>query len=201
MKRTALVCAVVLMAMMCAAQTTPSNPHAGGDDLHAGMQGDPSMGVRASRAEFGKGCGIEDTSTESALEFRRSEEGVWSAAGTAGVMGSAVARVWHDSNWMVDMHSALGPGMATMHTGQMCFDSQGHITYMIDNYVEMADCGCMRFTSLTFATDGRVTRREQRFVKIATGTEIEVPEAAKRFPDVWDFRTLQQLPFYSLVKQ
>ncbi len=91
--------------------------------------------------------------------------------------------------------------MATMHTGQMCFDPQGHIAYMIDRFVEMAECGCMRFTSLTFATDGRVTRREQRFVAVATGSEIEAPEAAKRFPEVWDFRTLQQLPFYSLMKK
>lgn len=189
------------MAMMCVAQTTPSNPHAGGDDSHAGMQGDPSMGVRASRAEFGMSCGIEDTSTESALEFRRSDEGEWSAAGSAGVMGSAVARVWHESDWMVDMHSALGPGMATMHTGQMCFDSQGHITFLIDNYVELAECGCTRFTSLAYGSDGRVTRREQRFVIAATGLEIEAPEAAKRFPEVWDFRTLQQLPFYPLLKR
>ncbi len=43
---------------------------------------------------------------------------------------------------MVDMHDALGPGMATMHTGQMCFDSQGHITLLIDRYMELAECGC-----------------------------------------------------------
>ncbi len=181
MKRAALIGALALMAVMCSAQVVPS-----------------------SREDFGVSCGIQDTSTESALAVARSAEGEWSAlrtGGGPGAMDSAVARVWRESNWMVDMHDALGQGMATMHTGQMCFDPQGHITHMIDRYVDMAECGCVRFTSLTFATDGRVTRREQRFVIAATGSEIEAPEAAKGFPEVWDFRTLEQLPFYSLVKR
>lgn len=173
--------AIALMTGMCMAQVVPS-----------------------SRTDFGMSCGIQDTSTESALAVARSAEGEWSAlpAGSGpGAMDSAVARVWRESNWMVDMHSALGQGMGSMHTGQMCFDPQGRITHMIDRYVDMTECGCMRFTSLTFATDGRVTRRDQRFVVASTGSEIETPEAAKGFPEVWDFRTLQQLPFYSLVKK
>jgi hypothetical protein len=55
MKRTAaLAGAMVLMAGMCAAQVALSN-----------------------RAEFGKECGIQDTSAESAFGFVRSGEGEW----------------------------------------------------------------------------------------------------------------------------
>jgi hypothetical protein len=36
---------------------------------------------------------------------------------------------------------------------------------------------------------------------VATGAEIAAPEVATGFPDVWDFRTLEQLPFYSLLKK
>lgn len=182
MKRIGLVAAfVTLIGLMCGAQVMPSN-----------------------RAQFGHECGIQDTSSESALGVVRSAEGEWSLAGRGGgpgAMDSSMARVWRESNWMVDMHDSLGQGMASMHTGQMCFDPQGHITYMIDRFMEMAQCNCMRFTSLTFAPDGRVTRREQRFVNAATGAEIEAPEVAKRFPEVWDFRRVEQLPFYSLVKK
>lgn len=203
MKRTALAGAVALMAVMCSAQMMPLHPQTGGDGSHAGMQSSPGI-APSSQPEFGMACGIHDLSLESSSGFRRSDEGEWSAlsAGSGpGTTGSEMARVWHDSNWMVDMHGALGPNMATMHTVQMCFDPQGRITYNIDRFVEMAECGCMRFTSITFATDGRVTRREQKFVTVPTGSEIEAPEAAKRFPEVWDFRTLQQLPFYSLLKR
>jgi hypothetical protein len=182
MQRAALAgAAVLLMAALCAAQVVPS-----------------------SRADFGMACGIQDTSVESASGFVRSADGEWSAfraMSGPGATDTIVARVWHETNWMVDMHDALGQGMATMHTGQMCFDTQGRITHMIDRYMEMTDCGCMRFTSLFFAGDGRVTRREQRFVSVTTGSEIEAPEVSKGFPEAWYFRRLEQLPFYSLVNK
>ena len=53
---------------------------------------------------------------------------------------------------------------------------------MVDRFMEMSDCGCLRVTSLVFATDGRVTRREQKFVSAETGSEIAAPEMAKGFP-------------------
>ncbi len=62
-------------------------------------------------------------------------------------------------------------------------------------------CNWVRFTSLTYAPDGRVTRREQRYVGMNTGAEIAPPEAAKEFPEVWEYRRVDQLPFYSLVKK
>jgi hypothetical protein len=188
------------MAVMCTAQAMP--PHGGEGDAHSGMLS-PGAGA-AIRSEFGQSCGIQDTSTESAIEVVRSSEGEWSAVpagGGAGTIGGMTARVWRETHWMVDIHGSLGPGMATMHTGQMCFDPQGRITHMIDRYVEMTACGCMRFTSVTFATNGRVVRRAQRYIKVATGAEIAAPEVATGFPDVWDFRTLEQLPFYSLLKK
>jgi hypothetical protein len=36
---------------------------------------------------------------------------------------------------------------------------------------------------------------------MATGSETGAPEAAKEFPEEWDFRKLQDLPFYSLLKK
>ena len=71
---------------------------------------------------------------------------------------------------------------------------------MIDRYMELAQCRCMRFTSLAFAADGKVTRREQTFVNVLTNAPMDTPDAAKGFPGVWDFRSVEQLPFYSLMK-
>jgi len=196
MKRAAWVGASALMAAMCTAQAAPPSHSEGGGGNPPVMEG-----IMPSRTEFGQGCGIQDTSLESARGFRRSADGEWAVFhGGAGARDSEMARVWRESNWMVDMHGALGEGMATMHTGQMCFDPQGRITHMIDRYMEMIQCGCIRFTLVVFSPDGRVTRRQQRFITIATGTEIEAPEVAKEFPDVWDFRKVEQLPFYALVK-
>jgi len=53
--------------------------------------------------------------------------GEWSEAVAGKHLGpsdNAVARVWHERNWMVDMHEAPGAGMTSIHTGQMCFDPQ-----------------------------------------------------------------------------
>ena len=193
---------VLMMAAMCVAQMPP-HPQMGGADSHGGMQGGQGV-VASSRDNFGMECGIMDSSAQSALRIMRSAGGEWSEAVAGKHLGpsdNAVARVWHERNWMVDMHEAPGAGMTSIHTGQMCFDPQGHITRMIDRYMEMAKCGCMRYTSLLFATDGRVTRRERRFVNASTGSEIEAPTTAGEFPEIWGFRRLEQLPFYSLVKK
>jgi hypothetical protein len=184
------------MAAMCTAQAvSPSHSEMGGSNPHA-------QGVMPSRTEFGSVCGIQDTSLESAAAFRRSASGEWAVydgGSGPGARDSEMARVWRESNWMVDMHGALGEDMGTMHTGQMCFDPHGHITHMIDRYMEMSKCGCIRFTLMIFGPDGRMMRRQQRFIRIATGVEIAAPEVAKGFPDVWDFRRVEQLPFYPLV--
>jgi hypothetical protein len=110
------------------------------------------------------------------------------------------ARVWHQGYWMVDLHDAPAASPA-MHTGQLCFDGQGRITLMIDRYMEMEKCRCLRFTSLSFAADGKVTRREQTFVNAMTNAPMDAPDAAKGFPDVWGFRNVDQLPFYPLLKK
>ena len=168
----------------------------------AWAQGGAGGVAPSSRTDFGSLCGIRDTAPQSALRLLRSSSGAWSVAGAnRRVGGDMAARVWHESNWMVDMHGALGLGMATMHSGQMCFDPQGRITLMIDRFLEMAQCGCMRITELAFASDGRVTRREQTFVNANTGEEIKAPEDADGFPEVWQFRRLDQLPFYALLQK
>ena len=188
---------VMLLSVMCAAQMPSGHPQTGG-----GMQG--SHGVMpSSRDDFGMACGIQDSSAQRAMRITRSNEGDWSTDSVGkslGPVNNAVARVWRERNWMVDMHEAQGAGMTSIHTGQMCFDPQGHITRMIDRFMEMAKCGCMRYTSLTFGPDGRVMRRERKYVNAQTGAEIEAPAGAGEFPEIWSFRRLEQLPFYSLVK-
>jgi len=200
LKQLGLVAVALMMAAICAGQTMPA---ANGVSPHGGMQN--SQGVPASsQNDFGTACGIRDSSSQSAMRFSRTPEGEWSAAGEEKRLGpsnTAVARVWRESNWMVDMHDAMGPGMTTMHTTQMCFDARGQITHMIDRYMDMPSCGCMRYTSLSFNASGNVARREQRFVSVTTGSEIAVPESAEAFPEVFRFRRLEQLPFYSLVKK
>jgi len=197
---------LLTLSVLCAAQgMPPSHSQESGADPHAGMQQSQGPGsVTSSRIEFGMQCGIRDPSPQSSTRYSRSPAGEWSvldAEGHPGMADTGIARVWRESNWMVDLHAALGNGMATMHTGQMCFDPTGHITLMIDRYMDMAQCGCLRYTALSFGTDGRVMRREQRYVNVSTDSDMAAPEAAKDFPEIWEYRRLDQLPFYSLVKK
>lgn len=200
MEQAGLVAAVLLMGAMVVAQTAP-HPQANGAAPPAGMPESPHGVVPSSRALFGAECGIADSSGQSAIRLSRSLEGQWSIVSKdrpASGNDSAMARVWAESMWMVDIHEA--PGSA-MHTVQMCFDKKGQITRMIDRSVDVPKCDCMRYTSLWFNALGTVARREQRFVKIETGEEIAVPPAANELPEVFGFRRLEQLPFYSLVKK
>jgi hypothetical protein len=197
---------LLMSSAWCAAQgMPPSHSQQSGSDPHAGMQQSQGQGsVTSSRIEFGMQCGIRDPSPQNATRYSRSADGEWSVLDAdmrPGMADTGIARVWRESNWMVDLHAALGNGMASMHTGQMCFGPTGRITLMIDRYMDMAQCGCLRYTALTFGTDGRVMRREQRYVNVSTNSDIAVPEAAKDFPAIWEYRRLDQLPFYSLVKK
>ncbi len=71
---------------------------------------------------------------------------------------------------------------------------------MIDRYMDVPSCGCMRYTSLNLDVNGKVVQ-DQKFVKVDTGAEIAAPAAAKGFPEVFGYRKLEQLPFYSKVKK
>jgi hypothetical protein len=160
----------------------------------------------SSREDFGAECGIQDSSVQRSVRMTRSASGKWtqvSAEKRPEVTDSGVARVWREHNWMVDMHDSpsMGMNVTKMHTGQMCFDQEGRILRLIDRYMDMPGCNCMRYTSATFDPEsGRMTRREQHFVSVGSGTEIAAPEMSKEFPEVWGFRRLEQLPFYSLLK-
>jgi hypothetical protein len=209
-KRLGLVAAVLMISAMGAAQMMSSHPQANGADPHAGMQNmpqnpgqNPHSSTQSSRAMFGKECGIADYSSQSAAGFSRSPEGQWSAVTKdkrPGPNDNALARVWHESHWMVDLHDSPGDG-TTMHTGQMCFDANGQIMRMIDRYMDVPKCGCMRYTALNFDASGKAAKQEQKYVKVDTGAEIAAPAAGKNFPETFGFRRLEQLPFYSLVKK
>jgi hypothetical protein len=178
-------------------------PQANGGNSHGGMNEPPGI-MPSSRTDFGEACGIRDSSAQSAMRFSRSAAGEWSLVtgmNRAGMQDRAAARVWREANWMVDLHEAPGQGVTSMHTGQMCFDGMGRITRMIDRFMDMTQCNCLRYTEMTFATDGRAMRRQQKFVNLITSAEIAPPDTAKGFPQVWEFRRVQQLPFYSFLKQ
>lgn len=187
-----VIAALVMAAAMCSAQAPPQ------------IAGKGEQGVvPSSRTDFGSLCGIRDTSAQKAIKFVRTAGGKWSVAADkhSGMSDNMAARVWHQGNWMVDLHDSPAESIAVIHTGQMCFDGQGRITRMIDRYMEMAQCRCMRFTSVTFAADGSEIKREQDFVDEMTGNQMDrEPAAAKSLPGVWQFRRLDQLPFYSLLR-
>lgn len=201
MRRLGFGAAVLVMSTMCAAQMMSSHPRADGADSHTGMR-NPHGATPSSRTMFGKECDISDTSYQSAIGLSRSPQGTWSVVTKEkrpGANDNAVARVWRESNWMVDIHDAPGEG-TTIHTGQMCFDANGQMIRMIDRFMDVPECDCLRYTSLSFDGSGKA-KQEQKFLKADTGAEIAAPTAAKGFPEVFGFRRLEQLPFYSLVKK
>ena len=201
MRRIGLLTALLALWVSVAAAQVTSHGGMNGDNPH-GSAGTPTD-ITSSREQFGHVCGIADTSPQHAQAFRRTPSGQWQPMETTSIPtigDSAAARIWRQGNWMVDIHDGSGRGNPTIHTGQMCYDPQGRLRLMLDRFMEMAQCGCVRFTSVTYAEDGRITRRQQHYIKMATGAEMTEPEAAKDFPPLWEYRKLQQLPFFSLVK-
>ena len=158
----------------------------------------------SSHTSFGQECRIGNTDPASAEQLTRAAAGGWMVLGgerRASAGDTMTAHVWHESNWMVDLHDSPGAASPVVHSGQLCFDGQGKIKLLIDRYMELAPCRCLRFTSLVFAPDGRVTRREQNWVDALSETAIKPPAAAGDFPPVWEYRKLEQLPFFPLLKK
>ncbi len=201
-----MIAASLLMAVSCLAQapqpgeSAPQAAEAAPQASEPAPQESQSV-IALSRSEFGSECGIRNTSYATAVAFSRSPGGEWLSVSPSSGGGTVeMARIWHVTNWMVDMHGTLGAGMSSMHSAQMCFDADGRIRRILDRYTDAVRCGCLRLTSLTYAEDGRMMRRQQMFVSSRTGGHMEPPPAAESFPEVWQFRRLDQLPFYSLLK-
>jgi len=136
------------------------------------------------------------------MRFVRSSGGKWTVGEKrASPKDEMAARVWHEKNWMMDLHDSPTAQPSVIHTGQLCFDTQGRLTRMIDRYIEMTSCRCMRFTSVTFAADGKETNREVHYQDAMTGVEEPEPAAGKNLPPVFPFRRVDELPFYSLMKK
>ena len=167
-----------------------------------GTAGVPQLvqqGVQSNHAMFGHLCGIANLDPQSAIRLWRSADGEWNvvAAGQhPGPGANAAARVWHEHNWMVDIHDSPGH---TMHTGEMCFAASGEILLLTDDYMDVEGCACVRYTAQSFDERGKVKAHMQRFVSTKTGAEIDEPAAARDFPAIFEFRHVEQLPFYSLV--
>ena len=185
-----LIAVVLLITASCAAQ----GPLPGG----GGALGTPPP-LEFSRSEFATQCGIQNTSEAAEAIFSVNDDGQWeSGEPSRGITDTA--RLWHETNYMVDMHGAPGPRFSSMHKGMMCFDAQGHLTRVFDRYMEALHCGCQRVTTMAFAADGTVTEWAETFVDVRTGARIKTPVDTTAFPEVWQFHQLSELPFYSLLK-
>jgi hypothetical protein len=65
----------------------------------------------------------------------------------------------------------------------------------------LPQCVCLRVTAITLDAGGKIVKQVQKFRRAGTGDEeIEVPEEAEDFPEVYGFRSLEQLPFYPLLQ-
>lgn len=193
-KRLGLGVAGLMMAVTCAAPGMPLLAQDDGSDAPA----NPQQGAHVET--FEQLCGIGDSAPQNAIGLSRSPEGQWSvvtAAKRPGSRDNAAARVWRENNWMVDLHDA--PGL-TVHAGRLCFGANGYVMLLTDDYMDV-HCACIRFTAESFDENGQVKLWKQVFVNATTGAEIAAPAAAKRFPDIWDFRRVEQLPFYPLLKK
>jgi hypothetical protein len=184
---------MLMLAMTCALQGVPLLAQDGAD-----APSNPNG--ESQSATFEQLCGISDSSPQSAVGLSRSPDGEWSvvtAEKRPGPGDNAAARVWRESNWMVDLHDVPGP---TLHAGRLCFGTTGTVILLTDDYMDLPSCGCIRYTAQSFNEKGQVMEHSQRFVSATTGAEIAAPAGAKGFPDVWKFRRVEQLPFYSLLK-
>jgi len=201
-KHSGLMALLLAASAMCVAQGMPSHAQMSTVDPHAGG-GSPHGVVPSSRTVFGSECGLKDVSLNHAIVLSRSPQAAWALVDPAKAPGpndTAVARIWRESYWMVDLHDAPGDG-STIHTGQMCFDPKGQITRMIDRYMDLKKCKCMRYTAANFDESGKAVKQEQKFVNMDTGVEMAAPGMAKDLPEVFGYRKLEQLPFYPLVKK
>ena len=185
--------------LQSAAQNTPTTIEGSSIEGTADAPEEPQGG--SGHAMFGQLCGIANLAPQSAIRLWRSAEGKWHVVAPGSHPGpgaNAAARVWHERNWMVDLHDAPGH---TMHTGELCFAAGGEIILLTDDYMDVENCGCIRYTAESFDERGKVTNYMQRFVSTVTGAEIEAPEAAREFPKVFEFRHVEQLPFFPLVSR
>ena len=193
MRRWGFSAALLMLALTCAVQGIPLLAQEDGADAVPNPH-------ESTRGKFEQLCGITDSDPRSAIGLSRSPEGEWSVVTSEkrpGPRDNAAARVWRESNWMVDLHDAPGP---TVHAGQLCFDASGQVVLLTDDYMDLPSCECIRYTAQSFDENGQMMLQSQRFVSAKTGAQIAVPEGAKGFPEVWAFRRVEQLPFYSLLK-
>lgn len=157
----------------------------------------------SSRVQFAQECGISDPGPQKATGLTRSTKGMWSvvdAQHRPADTDSAVARIWHEKKWMIDMHESGGSG-DWMHTAQMCFADNGEVNKIIDRYMDMPKCGCVRFTETTYGPDGKVVSQKQDYYNGRNAERMpSTPEAAKNFAAPFEFKKLEQLPFYGFVK-
>ena len=189
MKLTAWIAAAMIMVSMCVAQ-------------------EHKVAQIPELAEFAARCGgVGEVSRESGFWLKRSRSGEWASftldRPPDESSTDAFAIAWHRSNWMVDIEENLDEGkelLPSRHTGIFCFDGQGQVLYMTDYFLG-TQCHCLRVGRLSFTPEGRIDKREVEITSLETGRDMREPEQSGALPEIWGFRRLNQLPFYSLLKK
>lgn len=193
-----IVLASVASAQVSSHQTTPAGKQAQGSAPKGAH-----MGGASSRQVFAAECGIRDANLQRAMYLSRGQNGVWkkvSPEAPAGDKDTALARVWHEQAWVVALHESNAAGDA-MHTADMCFRPDGSISKIVDKYIDVPKCNCMRVTETTFDASGKLTAKQQVYASPQAGQKLsQAPAAAAGFPKVYEFKRVDQLPFAGMLR-
>ena len=196
----------MLLSATCVAQVAshptkpqqPASPHG----AMGGGGGMPNHGFTSKRAEMAKECGIAEAGLEKGTTLTRRADGSWAPMKTEADMkttDTGMARVWHEKSWFVDMQETSAAG-DTMHITRMCFQPDGSLSKVSDQYMAPNQCGCTRLTDVSYS-GGKETKREENFYKIANHEKIATPKDAASYPKLPEIKKIEQAPFYGLVKK
>jgi len=184
------------------AQVSSHEPTMKVPTAHGAMGQGPHGMQPSSRVRFAKECGITNPSMSRAITLTRSKNGRWSRVTKAtppSPTDSALVRAWHEKAWVVEIQEADETGDA-MHIAEMCFNGNGNVTRIVDKYINMPKCGCMRVTESAYNAAGKVAKREQAFYKGDSAEKVATPASASMFPAPFEHKKLEQLPFWEFLK-
>ena len=193
---------VVLSFGVSSAQVSSHAPTVKAPPAHGAMGQNPHGTMPSSRVRFAKECGITNPTMSQAVVLTRSKSGQWSRVTKTtppSPTDSALVRAWHEKTWVVEFQEADESGDA-IHIAEMCFNAKGSITRILDRYINMPKCGCMRVISATYDAAGKSVKREQTFYKGDSSQKIAAPASSGTLPAPMEYRNLEQLPFYESLK-
>ncbi len=192
---------LAVFTLSCFAQVSSHAP-AINAPAHGAMGPGPHGMKSSSRVQFAKACGISNPSMSRAITLTRNNSGSWSRVtktAPAAPTDSALVRAWHEKAWVVEVQEADAAG-DSMHIADMCFNQKGNVTRIVDKYINMPKCGCMRVTESAFNAAGKLVKSEQSFYKGDSPEKVAKPASASMFPAPFEHTKLEQLPFWGFLK-